>query len=686
MLTISALVSLAVLAQPQAAPPKMALLIGIKEYDEKPINDLNGDKDVKIMRELLSATAGFAPSDITPLTPRVPKTKFISELDGFIGRATQNKETVVVIFYSGHGTQTKDEPNGDESDGLDEALVPSDAKYAGDVLDPKTLITDDEIATRIKRLRDAGVENVTLIFDCCHSGGGSRGEWIERAVENPQAPAIFPKSTEDAFKDDGKLGGYVVLSAARSTQRAYENSKGGRFTQALRAAVGRCSPDSTYLSLYERLVSEMFAVPGTNSQDPVIEGEVNRKLFTTETLTRKPYFLVSVEGSKVVLDAGIVHGIEEGTLVDVYPAETEDFDKTKPIVRATARNLQTGECDLELPSDQTPPVNVASLAGGRARVASPPIGSGQLRVYLEPSSTASLRARLGELKFVSTDCTLGDHDVSVLEREEQGRKYFVIAHPDGTEFQRVAAESRENSDPLGAALREVGKWRAIRELGRGSGGCDVRVDMEIVRVKVKQLPTGHLQFDGIQNEAASSTALDFTKNQYYAIRVRATWIANPPKLWDPCVAILNLLPTGRITQLWPQNRGFQSLQDDSRVIPDGQWRWLRNLYGTALPTDTRALEDILVLGSDPTHPNPAFRDPLGVQVFKLIATRTPEDYSGLLIGEDRSPRGESSPLAQILLDYAREGVTTRAQPFSSGNGNREWMAVDVSIRVVPPTE
>lgn len=66
----------------------------------------------------------------------------------------------VWIHFSGHGTCIRDN-NGEESDGKDECIVPSDFKYCG-------VIRDDTIKSILKMFYKE--TNVTCIFDCCHSG------------------------------------------------------------------------------------------------------------------------------------------------------------------------------------------------------------------------------------------------------------------------------------------------------------------------------------------------------------------------------------------------------------------------------------------------------------------------------------------------------------------------------------
>jgi uncharacterized caspase-like protein len=84
---------------------------------------------------------------------------------------------VVVITFSGHGTYVPD-TNGDEIDGLDEALCPYDLQTGGAAL------IDDEINTLFSA-RQGGVR-LLLISDSCHSGTVTR----EAAAADPDADDV----------------------------------------------------------------------------------------------------------------------------------------------------------------------------------------------------------------------------------------------------------------------------------------------------------------------------------------------------------------------------------------------------------------------------------------------------------------------------------------------------------------
>ena len=99
----------------------------------------------------------------------------------------------VFLYYSGHGFQQRDE-NDDETDRLDETLVPVDVTIDANGA-PRGMIADDEVALLMARL--AG-RRVHVVIDACHSGTGDRlaittadaESW--RYVKTPRRPDGAP--------------------------------------------------------------------------------------------------------------------------------------------------------------------------------------------------------------------------------------------------------------------------------------------------------------------------------------------------------------------------------------------------------------------------------------------------------------------------------------------------------------
>ena len=153
---------------------KKAVLIGINRY-RIPGADLRGCvPDVKNMSNLLQNLYGFDAADITMLTDLAATKKAMQEaIEGLV--AGGKRGDVLLLHYSGHGSNVPDDNGDEEDDNRDEILCPTD-------LDWNDTLRDDWLRSVFDGLRD-GV-NLTVITDSCHSGT------VTRAIEPPDAPII----------------------------------------------------------------------------------------------------------------------------------------------------------------------------------------------------------------------------------------------------------------------------------------------------------------------------------------------------------------------------------------------------------------------------------------------------------------------------------------------------------------
>ncbi|MCP4396513.1 MAG: hypothetical protein GY801_04245 [bacterium] len=98
----------------------------------------------------------------------------------------------VSIYYSGHGSQTKD-LNGDEDDGKDEIWIPYGARKDARAQKNNYDVLDDEIEVWLAALYEK-TRNVVFVSDSCHSATVSRREAVvSRAVEEDLRPHLLGK-------------------------------------------------------------------------------------------------------------------------------------------------------------------------------------------------------------------------------------------------------------------------------------------------------------------------------------------------------------------------------------------------------------------------------------------------------------------------------------------------------------
>ena len=96
--------------------------------------------------------------------------------------------SLVYIHYSGHGGRAKTLfPQVKGEDGVDEGLVPTDIGTPHG-----QYVRDLEIAEILQNFESKGLV-VTLVLDCCHSGGATRGEEVGiRGIESIDDKPLLP--------------------------------------------------------------------------------------------------------------------------------------------------------------------------------------------------------------------------------------------------------------------------------------------------------------------------------------------------------------------------------------------------------------------------------------------------------------------------------------------------------------
>ena len=159
---------------PESHRGDRALVIGINRYADSRFDLEGAVQDADNMRALLAEHLGFDPDEVRVLTDGEATRKAI--LDGVRDWlvAGTGRDSRAVLYFAGHGYHRKDD-DGDESDGLDEALVPHDARLVSAERNPmriSNLILDDEIRDLFAGLQD---RHAYVIVDACHSGTITRG-------------------------------------------------------------------------------------------------------------------------------------------------------------------------------------------------------------------------------------------------------------------------------------------------------------------------------------------------------------------------------------------------------------------------------------------------------------------------------------------------------------------------------
>jgi len=238
---------------------KTALLFAINNYPGS-VNDLNGciNDQMDVTTKLNQDFPGFVIKQFRD--SEVTRYKFMTEIENAI--ALLHSGDVLLIHYSGHGTQVFDE-DGDEVDKYDEAVYLYDQP-----------VIDDDLGYALTSIPNGAT--VLLIFDSCFSGTINR-EFKENAEDIKNRFVPLPgkaiRHTKKIRFDKEEMK-WIVFSGCGEHQTsadAYINGKyHGAFTYY---AIRTLTPGITYREwmnkIHDYLPSKDF------DQDPTLEGKEN---------------------------------------------------------------------------------------------------------------------------------------------------------------------------------------------------------------------------------------------------------------------------------------------------------------------------------------------------------------------------------------------------------------------------
>ncbi|KAG7441776.1 uncharacterized protein BT62DRAFT_936672 [Guyanagaster necrorhizus] len=254
-------------------PRRHALLIGVQNYNENPLDgSLN---DVQALHDILALQYNFRPNDITLVTDngsrRPTRTNILSAIHNLVHNAQANDS--FLIYYAGHGTRYSgsmysDLPSMQED--VVEAICPIDR---GSVVNGEMVfdITDRDIDAIV-----SGVSaRLTCIFDCCHSGTvldimNCRSTKVRYANPLPDMGRALYQKSQKCLRVGRNSEYHIFILACKSYQIALECNTDsgdrihGAFTQALLHAL---ESDIERTMIYEQLMGQIGVLP---SQTPVI--------------------------------------------------------------------------------------------------------------------------------------------------------------------------------------------------------------------------------------------------------------------------------------------------------------------------------------------------------------------------------------------------------------------------------
>lgn len=203
-----------------------ALLIGASSPGEEYMAD-----DAKAIKEVLldKKYAGYPKENVILLTDKKANRKNI--LNAFDSLAEKlNKDSNVILYYSGHGEEAYDKKENEFWYYLKLAGITNENQKTHRVL-------DTELKQKINALI---ADRIIFFFDCCHAQGLTKGEGILDASEKLE-DRINKKGDKVKLNPEGMLQniddeeGMAIISACKDEQRSYKinGEKNSIFTTCL---------------------------------------------------------------------------------------------------------------------------------------------------------------------------------------------------------------------------------------------------------------------------------------------------------------------------------------------------------------------------------------------------------------------------------------------------------------------
>lgn len=628
-------------------PQKLALLVGISSYSRGrgaglDWPDINGARDVALLQKTLVECADFLPGDVQVLSDEKATHQGIIEAfeNHLIARAKPGDS--VVFHFSGHGQLIRDE-TGRKMTGVDECFVPYDYGVQGvRVMKDNPRLRGYEINRLMAELSDRMGENgrvkgdILVVLDTCHAGTGIRAlmrargrDWDEN-YDGPR-PQAHPSSANRAGVPAVSSPECIFVAACKSNQSAKEDpdTHMGYLSENLIRAIEQARPDSTYRDIFERIESNIVAL--NIEQDPRLEGNPDRVLFSGAVKPHLPYFVVKVLDTPdmVQIPAGYLQGVTEGSIYTLYKAGSSvDVPENKMAeITVTSVNPYTSEARV---TGRFSPIASDTLSSARATLLGHNYQS-SLKIFLDGVAAGTLTEN-GLLNITKGD--RANYDIRIFRKKD----LTVLERADGSIVSEIHTMGSETGKTLSTALLAEWKKRFLMSLH-----CDdLKVDIRLIRVPVDEknrTETG-------EGEAVKANALSLRGGDFISFEVCNR---SEDRVF---INILHIDPHAKISPLFPNPAGtfYEDIVQSDRdsVPPDGKW------YRIPINVSSAHRREY-IWKTEVTR---------GPEMVKVIATPDRIDLASLFSREDASFRAVSgetpNPLNPFSLLSAGSGTAMRA--------------------------
>lgn len=477
---------------------KRALIIAIGNYPANSGWDfINSANDIPMIQGAL-LKQDFLPANITILKDAQATKKGIENaFESLLHNCDPGD--IVVIHVSSHGEQIEDD-NGDEADGLDEAIVPYDAIYSEDKSRFNTIsagyLRDDEFGDMIIDLRNKLGKNgdILVTMDACHSGSGTRGSHAKiRGSKAPMVSDSFDinkmglRDTAGVFKEKNKsklnadAASFVLISGALAQemncecyddQRTAMGSLSYAFGKALSTLDGKVTYSTLFARINDILQQKVSEKPEPNcKQNPVVEGDgLDREIFGGNYRQAAPYYTINKlksNSTTVEINGGTVSGITVGSVVGFYPDIVLDPTGATPLQKGKVTAAQNFSSTIKL--DKPNPALLKNIV--KAFVTETSYGAGKIKLSIDSLDNATRPKVMTALKaFQSVE--INPKAELYVSKESSG---FVLRYPNTKES--FAELNSEDPSVIKDGLQRYARYKYLRGLSFNESGLSAKVEL-----------------------------------------------------------------------------------------------------------------------------------------------------------------------------------------------------------------
>ncbi|CAE6447432.1 unnamed protein product [Rhizoctonia solani] len=336
-----------------------SLIIGIDRYPR--LDVLRGAvADAEDMKKFLEVDLGVPTEHIVTLhNKQATRSRILQEFQEFRNNPSIKRNDPILIYFAGHGGLAKADEKWKDRYGaqqiqvifpfdyLEEHPNPNGTKSA-----PVNAIPDRTISRLLNELAAMKGDNITVIFDSCHSASGTRAGPIgsgDRRYRGAEVGLDIPHDIDDAFfasngitlpflekqPRDAQLllhtdqNSHIHFAACGIHQQAMEEDGRGIFTtELLKKIRGSQVNNITYHNLVKCLKIT------ANDQSPQCYGVHKERILFNAQVYSYSVVPVSFQDSIWRLEAGEASGVTENSIWRLY--ETSNVDsKTVGIFKVT---------------------------------------------------------------------------------------------------------------------------------------------------------------------------------------------------------------------------------------------------------------------------------------------------------------------------------------------------------------